>query len=188
MRNKNANERGNNMSNPVLSAIADRRSIRAYTKEKLTQEQLDAILAAAVQAPSARNAQPWHFSVVQDGGILAEINAEVSKNLNTDAGDIFYAAPAVIFIGANVRGPLPRWAMLDCGIAVQTVALAAHSLGLGSVILGMPDAAFAGPRGDYFKKLVKIPADYDFGVAIAIGRAAASKDAHPVEPGKISYV
>jgi nitroreductase len=175
------------MTNPVLSAIADRRSNRAYAKDRPSKEQLDAILAAAVQSPSARNAQPWHFTVVQDGGILAEINAEVSKNLNNDVGDIFYAAPTVIFIGANVKGPTPRWALLDCGIAVQTIALAAHSLGLGSVILGMPDAAFAGPRGDYFKKLVKLPEGYEFGVAIAVGAALDAKDAHPVEPDKISY-
>ncbi|MCL2058074.1 MAG: nitroreductase [Oscillospiraceae bacterium] len=176
------------MSNPVLAAIADRRSNRAYKKDPLTKEQLDAILLAAVQSPSARNAQPWHFTVVQDGAILAEINAESSKNLNRDVGDIFYGAPAVIFIAANVNGPTPKWARLDCGIAVQNIALAAHSLGLGSVILGMPDAAFTGPRADYFNKLLKFPDTYEFAVAISIGAATDTKGAHPVEPNKIAYI
>jgi nitroreductase len=175
------------MTNPVLSAIADRRSNRAYKKDRPTKEQLDAILAAAVQSPSARNVQPWCFTVVQNDAFLGEINAEVSKNLNIDVGDIFYAAPTVIFIGANVRGPTPRWALLDCGIAVQTMALAAHSIGLGSVILGMPEAAFVGPRGEYFKKIVKFPETYEFAVAIAIGYALDTKEAHTVEPGKIQY-
>ena len=176
------------MSNPVLAAIADRRSNRAYKKDKLSKEQLDAILTAAVQSPSARNAQPWFFTVVQDEAIFKEVNAEVSKNLDRDVGDIFYGAPAAIFIAANVEGPTPKWARLDCGIAVQTIALAAHSLGLGSVILGMPDAAFTGARGDYFKKLVKFPDTYEFAVAIAIGAAADTKEAHPVEPDKIAFV
>ena len=176
------------MSNPVLEAIAGRRSIRAYKKEQVSKAQLDAILKAAVQAPSARNVQPWHFTVVQDGGLLAEINAEISKNLGEDVGDVFYAAPTVIFIAANVNGPTPRWARLDCGIAVQTIALAAHSLGLGSVILGMPEPAFKGDKREYFCKKLKFPDTYEFAVAIAIGGALASKDAHPVEPDKISFV
>ena len=176
------------MTNQVLEAIAGRRSNRAYKNAQITKEQLDAILAAAEQAPSARNAQPWHFTVVQNGALLAEINAEVSKNLNNDVGDIFYAAQTVIFIAANVFGPTPKWARLDCGIAVQTIALAAHSNGLGSVILGMPDAAFTGPRGDYFNKALKFPATYEFAVAIAIGVPNDTKDAHPILPDKIAYV
>ena len=180
--------RDNYMSNPVLAAIADRRSNRAYKNEPITQGQLDAILAAAEQAPSARNAQPWHFTVVRDAALLNEINAEISANLNEDVGDVFYAAPTVIFIAANVKGPTPKWARLDCGIAVQTIALAAHSLGLGSVILGMPDAAFTGSKGDYFNKLFKFPDTYEFAVAIAIGAALDTKAAHPILPNKISFV
>jgi nitroreductase len=67
------------MSNPVLSAISDRRSIRGYKAQDVTTEQLDALLAAALQSPSARNAQPWHFSVVRDKSIVREINAETIK-------------------------------------------------------------------------------------------------------------
>ncbi|MDR3138639.1 MAG: nitroreductase [Treponema sp.] len=173
------------MSNSVLSAIADRRSIRAYKAQQITKEQLDALLAAAVQSPSARNAQPWHFSVVQNAALLGEINQEVSKNLDRDAGDIFHAAPTVLFLSCDPAG---RWARLDCGIAAQNIALAAHSLGLGSVILGMPDAAFTGPRSEYFNKLLKFPEGHSFAVAIAVGFPAGTKEAHPVEPDRISYI
>jgi nitroreductase len=167
------------MSNPVLNAIADRRSIREYkTSVQLTQEQLDAVLKAALESPSARNLQPWHFSVVQKPAILREINDEAQKNLNNPdlPPDIFYAAPSVIFLSCEAES---RWGRLDCGIAVQTIALAAHSLGLGSVILGMPEAAFTGSRKAYFNELVKFPAGYSFAVAIAIGVPARTKEAHP---------
>jgi nitroreductase len=175
------------MSNPVLAAIADRRSIRAYSGDQLTQEQLDAILKAARESPSARNAQPWYFSVVQKPGILKEVNEEARKNIGGEdlPPDIFYAAPAVIFVSCDAES---RWGRLDCGIALQTIALAAHSLGLGSVILGLPDAAFTGPRKEHFNRLLKFPAGYSFAAAIAVGVPAGTKEAHPQEPDRITFV
>ena len=173
------------MSNPVLDAIAERRSIRSFKSDAITKEQLDILLKAAEQAPSARNAQPWHFSVVQSRALLDDINAEVKKNFDREINDIFYAAPAAIFISCD---PEARWGRHDCGIAVQNIALAAHSIGLGSVILGMPEFAFNGPRGKYFSELLKHPDGYTFAVSIAIGVPAASKDAHPIEPGRISFI
>lgn len=172
------------MSNPVLNAIADRRSIRGYDPKQISQEQLDILLKAAVQSPSARNAQPWHFSVVQSASILREINDEANKNLGRDE-DIFHGAPTVIFLSCKAD---ERWPRLDSGIAVQTIALAAHSLGLGSVILGLPDAAFTGPRGHHFNTLLKFPKGYSFAVAIAVGIPAATKEAHPVEPNRIEII
>jgi nitroreductase len=173
------------MDNPVLNAIAGRRSIRSYTTEKIAREQLDILLKAAGEAPSARNAQPWHFSVTQNRKILDEINAEVSKVLKNDVGDIFHGAPAAIFLSCD---PESRWARLDCGIATQTIALAAHAIGLGTVILGMPDPAFTGPRKEYFDQLLKFPPGHSFAVAVALGVPAGTKEAHPVEPDRISFV
>jgi nitroreductase len=173
------------MSNPVLNAIAERRSIRSYTAEKITREQFDILLKAAAQAPSARNSQPWHFSVTQNRKILDEINAEVSKVLKNDVGDIFHGAPAVIFLSCD---PESRWARLDCGIATQTIALAAHAIGLGTVILGMPDPAFTGPRKDHFNALLKFPPGHSFAVALAVGVPAGTKEAHPVEQDRISFI
>ena len=173
------------MNNPVLNAIAERRSIRSYKDEKVTREQIDILLKAALEAPSARNAQPWHFYVVQNQSIFAEINKEVEKNTGRDTGDIFYGAGTVIFISGEESS---KWARLDSGIAVQTIALAAHSLGLGTVILGMPDYALSGPRGDYFKKLLKFREGHNFTIAVAIGIPAGTKEAHPQEPDRISFV
>jgi nitroreductase len=172
------------MSNPVLQAISDRRSIRSYKDEKVTREQLDTLLKAAVESPSARNAQPWHFSITQNPGILKEINAEVSKILGKDVGDIFHGAKTAIFISCDAGS---RWGRLDCGIATQSIALAAHAIGLGSVILGMPEAAFTGAKGDYFNKALKFPQGYSFAVAVAVGVPAGSKEAHPLEKDRITF-
>jgi nitroreductase len=172
------------MTNPILAAIADRRSNRGYKPEQLTKEQLDAIMTAAEQAPSARNAQPWHFTVVQDQAVVKEVNDEANLRLErTD--DIFYGAPTVIFISSEGES---KWSRLDSGIAAQTIALAAHSLGLGSVILGLPDAAFSGDKAGYLSKLLKFPGGHKFAVAIAIGIPTATKEAHPIEPGRVDYI
>jgi nitroreductase len=154
------------MGNPVLSAIAERRSIRAYQDRKLGREEIDTLLTAAREAPSAANRQPWHFSVVQNQAILREINEEASRVMEKDQGDIFYKAPLAIFLSCDASS---RWGRLDCGIAVENIALAAHALGLGSVILGRPEAAFTGPRGAYFNQLLKFPEGHSFAVAIAVG-------------------
>jgi len=177
------------MSNPVLDAISDRRSIRAYKQDPITQDQLDAILKAAFESPSARNRQPWHFTVARDQKVIAEVNEEAQKNMKEDLGfnmkDIFFAAPTVIFISSEKNW---AWSKVDTGIAVQTIALAAHSLGLGSVILGLPRYAFEGLRKEYFDKLLKFPDDYEFAIAIAIGVPNTTKKAHPNLPGKVEYV
>ena len=173
------------MSNPVLEAISARRSIRAYKKDKITQEQLDAILKAAFASPSARNKQPWHFTVVRDQKVIAEVNEEASKIIGDDVGDIFFAAPTVIFISGEKGW---KWSKHDAGIAVQNIALAAHSIGLGSVILGMPDAAFKGSRTPYFNKLLKFPDNYEFAIAISIGVPNTTKREHPNLPDKVKYV
>jgi nitroreductase len=173
------------MSNPVLAAISERRSIRGYKKNPVTKDQLDAILKAAQESPSARNRQPWHFTVVRSKAVVAEVNAEANKLLGEDHGDLFYDAPLAIFISGEKGW---KWSKHDAGIAAQTIALASHSLGLGSVILGLPDAAFYGPRADYFNKLLKFPANYEFAVAMAIGVPDTTKEPHEIERDKIKYI
>ena len=173
------------MSNPVLEAIANRRSIRGYEAARITKEQLGCLLDAAVQSPSASNLQPWHFSVVQNTTIFDEINTEAAKMLEREKTDIFFGAQTAIFISCKADS---RWGRLDSGIAVENIALAAHSMGLGSVILGRPDAAFTGPRGEYFNNLLKFPDGYSFAVAIAVGIPTTTKEAHPLHPDRIVFI
>ncbi|MDR2605857.1 MAG: nitroreductase [Oscillospiraceae bacterium] len=180
------------MSNQVLAAIAERRSIRKYKAEQITQEQLDTLLKAAVEAPTARNSQPWHFSVVRDQAVIAEVNAAACANLAKQGGfygsvkDIFYSAPTVIFISADKEAT--PWATLDCGIAAQTIALAAHSIGLGTVILGLPAAAWDGVNDAKLNELLQFPAGHSFAIALSVGYPDGTKEAHPVGENKIAVI
>lgn len=185
------------MSNDVLMTIENRRSHRAYQNKQLSEDQLQAILNAALASPSAVNAQPWHFSVVQNQDLLNRIHQEARKvalkrgpserspRYDDPAFQVFYHAPTVIFISGNQAS---RYAMLDCGIAVQNIALAARSLGLGSVILGLPSDAFMGEAREELEKALQFPEGYSFKIAISIGHATDTKDAHEKHPEKISII
>ena len=185
------------MTNPVLQAIDQRRSIRSYTDEQVSKEHLGLLLSAALSSPSARNSQPWHFTIVQNKSLIEKINRAAVEQLKQSADEagllrlnqpgytLFHGAPTVIFISAKSES---RYAIVDCGIAVQTIALAAHSLGLGSVILGMPRAAFEGTEKDTLEKELDFPEGASFQIAVAIGHPAAGKEKHPVEEGKVTVL
>lgn len=181
------------MSNPVLEAIAARRSIRAYTDAQVTRAQLDAILQAGLEAPSARNSQPWHFTAVQDAALINRVNdafkAQMDDERFTAEGySVFHHAPTVIFISSPAPEGGTHFAPADVGIAIENMALAAHSLGLGSVILGFPRMAFEGPQADALRKALAFPEGYDYCLSISIGTPAATKEAHPIEPGKVTII
>lgn len=188
------------MSNAVLQAIAERRSIRAYTQEQLTDAELQALLDAAVQAPSASNSQHWHFTAVQNIPLLHEFNEALRAEMVANAPNenvrarfadpeysVFFKAPTVIFI--SLPKPYPGFfAPIDAGIAVENIALAAQGMGLGSVILGFPRMLFEAEAGEKFRKAFKFPEGHDFAVAIAVGHPATTKEAHPVKEGKVEIV
>lgn len=183
--------------NETMQLILNRRSHRAYAQTPLTQEQLDAILQSALASPSAVNRQPWHFTVVRNQALLDEMNQAVweqmmkrqaekrSKRFEDSNFHVFYHAPTVIFISGM---PGNSYTPIDGGIAVENIALAAESLGLGSVILGMPRDAFAGDRADEFRKALGFPEGWDFVIAIALGVPTDTKEAHPIGENKITFV
>ncbi len=184
------------MTNETLTLISNRRSHRAYEKTPITREQLDAVLKAAVESPSAVNRQPWHFTVVRDQKLLDEMNRAVWEQMmkrNPDMRSprfrdkdfhVFYHAPTVIVLSGMPDNP---YTPIDCGIAVENIALAAESLGLGSVILGMPRDAFAGDKAEGFRQALQFPQGWDFVIAIALGVPADTKEAHAVKENKIAY-
>jgi len=177
----------------VLQAISGRRSHRVYAKEQIPEETLKLILKAGLESPSARNRQPWHFSVVQDAELIQQVHDEAAKNMDKSGVgrfadpdfQIFYYAPTVIFIFGEKQFD---WTQVDCGIAVENMALAAEGLGIGSVILGLPKPAFTGEGADELRAKLQCPDGYDFVIALSLGYAADSKDPHGLREEKISRI
>lgn len=185
------------MQHQTLELIQSRRSHRKYKPDQLTQAQLDAVMDAALASPSANNRQPWHFSVVQNSGLLNRIHKEAAKvalareaaqrspRYDDPAFQIFYHAPTVVFLSAPQDN---HYAMVVCGIAVYGIALAAQAQGLGSVILGLPRDAFSGTAKEELEQLLQFPQGHRFVVAIALGSPDDDKAPHDKHPEKISII
>lgn len=125
-----------NESDPVLQAIARRRSVRQYLDKPVPRDAVDAMLKAAMAAPSAKNVQPWRFSVVNRREVLAAL-AEVLQ-----FGKMLRQAPLAIMVGADLAvaeegTPGYDYWKQDCSAATMNLLLAAEAMGLGAVWLGV---------------------------------------------------
>ncbi|HBG60480.1 MAG: hypothetical protein A2Y03_04075 [Omnitrophica WOR_2 bacterium GWF2_38_59] len=113
----------------VYDAIMTRRSIRKFSDKPVAKKLLKMLLEAAMNAPSASDARPWHFVLVDD---KAKLNL-LAKDIDED-NNLFKEAQAAILICGNeslekFKGFWPQ----DCSCAAQNLQLAAHGLGLGTV-------------------------------------------------------
>ena len=116
----------------AFEAIRTRRSIRAYEERAVPDELVEKVLQAAMMAPSARNAQPWHFVVIDARELLSQI-PQFHPNAAMAA-----QAPMAILVCADLTLELsPGYWPIDCAAAVQNLLLAAHALGLGAVWTGV---------------------------------------------------
>jgi len=182
--------------NETLKAIVERYSCRDFADTPLTDAQIQTIAEAAVAAPSAMNRQPWHIIVITDKALINELDDESMgilaaaedksgyERIMSRGGKIFYNAPCMVMVASDGS----QYAAMDCGILSQNVALAAHALGLGSVICGMARIPLDGPRGGEFKKRMQFPDGYGFGIAILAGAAKSGKAPHELDRSKITYI
>ena len=148
-------EEGEAVLNQVIETIRNRRSIRKYLPEQISREKLDAILDAAIWAPSGHNDQPWRFLVIQDAATLDAINEETKKNMkessiewvrdmgNNEKFHVFYHAPTVIVVSGKEDADSILKPIVDCSAAIQNMLLAATSLGIGSCWIGLTAFFFA---------------------------------------------
>lgn len=182
--------------NEVLKTMLERSIIRAYTEEKLTETELDALKAAALSAPTAMNRQDQRFIFVTDceklrlfdESVLREIvesgNTDFAERIRSRGGSTTYHAPLIVII---VSKPA-HFSRVDAGIAVENIALAAKSIGLDSVILGMPEGMFRGAHADELRSEFKFPEGFEFSIAIGVGHRAMDKAPHETDPDHIINV
>ncbi len=157
-----------------LALAQSRQSDRAYEKRPVEREKLERVLQAACLAPSACNAQPWKFVVVDDPELAVKVGrATAGLGMNKFAKDapvhiliIEESMNITSFLGAKIKDKY--FPLIDIGIAAAHITLAAESEGLGSCILGWFDEK-------EIKKLVGIPAGKRLLLDITIGYAAKPK-------------
>lgn len=151
----------------LLEIIKKRRSIRRFTSQGVEKEKIQALLEAAMYAPSAVNKQPWHFIVIEDRTVMNRI-MEVhphSKMFETANLGILVCGDLQLHHG-------PGYWIADCAAATENILLAATALGLGSCWVGIY------PREDRMKAMKDVfllPEHVEGFALIAIGYPAEEK-------------
>lgn len=117
----------------VREALLRRRSVRKFTEEAVSEEEISELLHAAMSGPSAVNARPWEFYAVTDPDTLALLRKS-SRFTNMNA-------PLAIVVCGSRSHMLPMqlgefWVQ-DCSAATENILLRAVDLGLGSVWCGI---------------------------------------------------
>jgi nitroreductase len=117
----------------AIETIYKRRSIRNYLDKPVERDTIMTLLKAAAAAPTAANCQPWEFVVVDEAQKLAELKDKL----------VFarYNAPVAIVVCGNMKlafkGPGQEMWVQDCSAAIENILIAATSMGLGSVWIGI---------------------------------------------------
>ncbi len=186
----------------TFEAIYARRAVKNYDPEhQLSEEELHKLFEAAIQSPTSFNIQHWRFVLVRDPSLRQQIRAVAADQAQvTDAsalviltGDMMAWAkePARYWRNApkEVQDILVPWiqpfhegkeqlqrdeVMRSCGMAGQTIMLAAKAMGYDTCpMIGFDAEAVA--------ELIRLPKDHAIGFMIAIGKR--TKDAWP-KPGQ----
>lgn len=167
--------------NEVLRIIAARSSARSYTEEKLTDKEIELLVTAGLQAPTGRNMQEVHISVLKGSHpVLAEINADLKRSsggIQDNRINFYYNAPTVFMLSTDKEY---RWNFLDAGICAENIVLAAESLGLGSLIIGIIRDVMWGEKEEYYAKELKFPANTKFAICVAVGHKNLQKKPHEI--------
>jgi nitroreductase len=189
----------------LLSAIKERKSLRAFKSDPIPKERIEEILKLTIHAPSAINLQPWEFVVVtgEEKERLGRrlIKAYKEKQISCSPGNVkplpktygkrgaktlelmkpffeemgvnidqyinegscnFYGAPVAILICLDDSFPKAR--MVDVGIALGYLVLAAHEFGLWTCPIGLIIA-----YEDEIKDLLNIPENKNVVIGVALG-------------------
>lgn len=170
----------------ILKAIEKRSSTRGYQERKPSKEEIERLLQAGLQAPTAANRQEIHITVLDGNNpVLAEIEAEKNKGM-VPPHNFYYEAPVVMILSGDAGF---HWTPVDAGIAVENISLAAEGLGLGSLIIGCIRDAMSGEKKEYFAKALNFPEGYEYQIAVAVGYKAVTKEPHTYDMEKnVSWI
>ncbi len=174
-------------SDAVIETIMSRRSIRKYKPQPVGRDTVETIIKCGINAPSAMNRQDWELRVVDDQAYLDSLTAIYKAHNEKAAADttmrnLFRNAPTVIFV-AKKNGDT------DAALAIENMALAAWSMGIGSCIQGGPvrfikDAEEAKP---YLDKL-EFSEGYELSLVLGIGYPDETPEAKPRDESKVKFL
>jgi nitroreductase len=142
----------------AVSIILNNFGAARYATGAIPKADLDKIIAAGVRAPSARNGQPWHFTVVSTAALAQKIVGGITE------GNVLIVVSADSASAADT---------LDCALAVESIYLAAQALGYGSRIYTGPIANI----NNNLKNDLGISRNRNAVAVVRVGRLASNVDA-----------
>lgn len=159
------------MTMNTMECIQTRRSIRQFKADSVSHETIETIISAAAMAPSWKNSQITRYIAIENSSARLTI---ADQYVNEHNAEIIRSAPLLIAVtyiknrsgferdGSFSTKKGDRWQMFDAGIATSTFCLAAHELGLGSVIMGIFDE-------EGITSFLQLPEDQELAALIAVG-------------------
>lgn len=165
----------------IEECIKGRRSIRKYSDQEISKEVLSEIIDLTRFSPSWKNTQVVRYHVVKNPDIRQKVAQNCVLNFEFNSKTIVRCkALVIVSVVTGISGyekdgsysttQEDRWEIFDAGIANQTFCLAAHSKGVGSVILGVFDE-------NKIRQYISLPENERVTNLIALG--------YPIEPTKI---
>jgi len=157
-----------------IRIVRERRSIRKYENREVPASALSTLLEAVRWTPSWANTQCWEIVVVKDKSLKEQLQATLPPKANPAAGAIVQAPVLLALCGKlkssgfyrdQVTTKFGDWFMFDLGLACQNICLTAHTLGLGTVVVGLFDH-------DQAKSVLKVPEGYELVALIPVGYPA----------------
>lgn len=157
----------------ILEVIRKRRSVRKFTEEEISSDQLQTVLEAGRWAPSWANTQCWEVVLVRSQEKKEALKETLVKG--NPAANALTQAPVVLAICGRVKtagyykGEVTTkfgdWLLFDLGLFTQNICLAAEEQGLGTVIVGLFDH-------DRAKEILAVPQEVELVAILPLGRPA----------------
>lgn len=189
----------------AAALIADIPTTQAFTDDAVPEDDIDTILFAGINAPSAMNGQNWHFTAVTDAEVLQQISDGMSgamPNLALPSADNTAAADADTESESDAPSSPPssdgkakagitdaplaiivscaEGSEFDAGLACQNMSAEAQLLGYGTKIISSPTIALNGEEQETYRELLGIPDDQSAVAVLLVGTEDTSLDADAV--------
>jgi len=167
----------------LLQILLNRRSVRTYKEEPISEENMKKILCAGLLSPTGRNKKPWEFVVVRRKDTLEKM----ASSRIAGAGMLSGAAAAIVVLGDEEQTDV--WTE-DCSIALSNMHLMAASLGVGSCwIQGRLREALEGVSTEaYLRELLGFPKNMRLEAMLSLGMPEKETVPHTLEEIKESKI
>ena len=158
----------------------NRRSIRKYTDQPISPEDVKTIIEAGLMAPTSKSARAWQFIVIEDRDMMARV-AELKPQYQTS----LKTAPLAIVVGVDTTRTDP-W-IEDASVAATFMQLQAADLGLGSCWVQVRGRYTADdtPSEDYLQELLGIPETVSIVCVLTFGHK--DEERRPIDTDKLLW-